>query len=695
MPEMAWNATCTNPILLNMSTTYATPEALCNGAITNTKLKPLVEMASGGGGVSNCTTNSSTPTSTTWAPSSCSGGYAKPSWQTGVAGIPADGKRDLPDISLFGSYGFGQLDNTGIPGSALLICLSSAAHPCNYSTPGSIVYQENGGTSAASPMAAGIMALVVQKMGGAKQGLANPVFYSLAAKENYAACNSNTVAAGNTCVFYDTTTGTNAMNCKTGDPNCVTGVTGDAAGILSGYNATTGYDQTTGLGSMNVTNLVNAWAAAVAAPAVTLSPTSLTFAATTVGVTTAAQVVTVKNSGTSALTLTSETLTGTNSSSFLISANTCTTSLAAAASCTVSVEFKPAAAGALTASLSIADNATGSPQTVTLSGTGAAAAAVTLSPSSLNFASTTVGSTTAAQVVTVKNSGTSALTLTSETLTGTNSSSFLISANTCTTSLAAAASCTVSVEFKPAAAGALSASLSIADNATGSPQTVALTGTGTAAAVPAITLSPTSIAFPATATASTSAAQVVTVTNTGTAAATISSIALGGTNSTSFVEIGSCGTSLAAGASCSIYVAFKPASASALSGTLSVTDNATGSPQTLTLTGTGTAAPALTLSATTMNFPTTTHATTSAAQTVTLTNGTTTTINLSSITLAGTSPADFVELSTCGATLAPAATCQVFVAFKPAAAAAYTATLSIADNAASSPQSVALSGTGN
>ena len=87
--------------------------------------------------------------------------------------------------------------------------------------------------------------------------------------------------------------------------------------------------------------------------------------------TTAAQVVTIKNSGTAALTLTSETLTGTNATSFLISANTCTTSLAAAASCTISVEFKPAAAGALTASLSIADNATGSPQAVALSGTGA------------------------------------------------------------------------------------------------------------------------------------------------------------------------------------------------------------------------------------------------------------------------------------------------------------------------------------
>src|SRR5258708_7985282 len=116
------------------------------------------------------------------------------------------------------------------------------------------------------------------------------------------------------------------------------------------------------------------------APAVTLTPTSLTSSSTTIGVTAAAQVVTVKNSGTAALTLTSETLTGTNSTSFLISANTCTTSLAAAASCTVSVEFKPTAGGTLTASLSIADNATGSPQAVSLTGTGAPAAPPTTPP---------------------------------------------------------------------------------------------------------------------------------------------------------------------------------------------------------------------------------------------------------------------------------------------------------------------------
>ncbi len=213
------------------------------------------------------------------------------------------------------------------------------------------------------------------------------------------------------------------------------------------------------------------------APAVTLTPTSLAFASTVVGSTTAAQFVTIKNSGTATLNLTSETITGTNPTSFIKSATTCGTTLAAAASCTVSVEFKPAATGALKASLSIADNATGSPQAVALTGTGTAPA-VTLTPTSLAFASTVVGTTTAAKVVTIKNSGTATLNLTSETITGTNPTSFIKSATTCGTTLAVAASCTVSVEFKPAVTGALKASLSIADNATGSPQAVTLTGTG-------------------------------------------------------------------------------------------------------------------------------------------------------------------------------------------------------------------------
>ncbi len=429
---------------------------------------------------------------------------------------------------------------------------------------------------------------------------------------------------------------------------------------------------------------------------VSLSPTSLAFASTTVGSTTAAQVVTVKNTGTGTVTLTSEAIAGTNATSFLKSATTCGTTLAAGASCTVSVEFKPAAAGALTAGLSVADNATGSPQTVALTGTGTAAQTftVSLSPTSLVFASTTVGSTTAAQLVTVKNTGTGTVTLTSETTTGTNATSFLKSATTCGTTLAAGASCTVSVEFKPTVAGALTASLSVADNATGSPQTVKLTGTGVAPSTPTVTLTPASIAFPNTITGTTSDAQVVTLKNTGTVTVTISSIAMGGTNATSFLELGNCGTTLAASASCSLYVAFKPASAAALTGTLSVTDTATGSPQKVTLTGTGTAAPSVKLSPTSIAFPATTHGTTSAAQAVTLTNSGTSTLNLTSISLTGTNPADFEALNTCGATLAASASCTVYVAFKPAAAGSFSASLTVADNGSTTSQAVTLTGTG-
>jgi hypothetical protein len=582
MPEMSWNDTCTNPLLLNVYTSYSNNEALCNAAISG--LPGLVEMGAGSGGVSKCTSsNGSTP-------SSCTGGYAKPSWQAGVTGIPADGKRDVPDVSMFAAYGF--QESTGIPGSALLICQASNSpdSSCDYSNPDYIIYQENGGTSAASPMTAGIMALVIQKTGKA-QGLANPVFYQLASKESYSSCNSNTVKAGNSCIFYDTTSGSNAAVCYTGDPNCVTKTSGDQAGILSGYNAGTGYDLTTGLGSFNVANLVNAWPGGTTAPSVSVSPTSLTFASTAVGATTAAQAVTIKNTGTAAVTLASETITGTNASSFVKSATTCTSSLAAGASCTVSVEFKPAAAGSLAATLSIADNATGSPQTVALKGTATATAVAptaTLSPASLTFASTAVGSTTAAQVVTLKNtSTTTALTITSIAYSGTNATSFVKSATTCGSSLAAGKTCTISTEFKPTAAGALTATLSVADNATGSPQKVTLKGTGTA---PKATITPATLTFASTKEGATSAAQTVTLTNSGTAIMNISSIVVAGTNATSFkIASKTCGSTLAAAAKCTLSVNFKPLATGTLTGDIAITDNAAGSPQKVALKGTAVA----------------------------------------------------------------------------------------------------------
>jgi subtilase family serine protease len=294
--------------------------------------------------------------------------------------VPADGKRDVPDVSLFASYGWPDylFDGLPLPGSPLLLsseilfCYSGGGTPCVYSLERDIIFQANGGTSAATPYWAGIMALVVQKQGGARQGLANQTLYKLANKEKLSSCNSNTVTNGNDCTFYDITYGTNAQVCRTGDFNCITATKGDTLGILDGYATSTGYDLATGLGSVNITNLVDNWSSSAPVPTVSVAPTSLAFAATAVGSTSAAKVVTVKNTGIVAVTLKSGgiTFTGTDAGSFKTTATTCGAALSIGASCTVTVQFKPAAAGKLTAKLSLADNAAGSPQTLSVSGTG-------------------------------------------------------------------------------------------------------------------------------------------------------------------------------------------------------------------------------------------------------------------------------------------------------------------------------------
>jgi trimeric autotransporter adhesin len=325
----------------------------------------------------------------------------------------------------------------------------------------------------------------------------------------------------------------------------------------------------------------------------------------------------------------------------------------------------------------------------------AAAGSITLTPTSLTFAVTAVGATSAPQSVTVKNTGTGTVTLNSETITGANATSFIKSGTTCGASLAAGASCTVSVEFHPTGTGPLPASLSVADNATGSPQTATLSGTGVTAGGPVVSLSTASIAFPSIAVGSTTIAQGVTLTNTGGSALTISSIGLTGGSPASFVEIGYCGTSLASGASCGLYTAFKPGQVAALSASLTITDNAPGSPRTVSVTGTGTAMPTLGLSTASLTFPTTLHGATSLLQIVTLSNTGTVPVALNPIYLSGTNPTDFVQVTTCGATIPVGSACKVYVAFQPAAAASYTGSVIIKNNAINSAQSISLSGTGN
>jgi len=235
IPETTWNDSCTNALLATIGFS-ADPEKNCN----NTALLQIIAAIGGGGGRSSCTTPGGP------AASDCAGGYGKPGWQTGQ-GVPADGKRDLPDVSLF--------SGTGFVGSNYVICERDVLDQICDSTQQLPI----GGTSVATPAFAGLQALVDQSVGG-PQGNPNYFFYQIAAGQSAAGCNSSAPPAS-TCVFNDITSGTIAMPCATSSPNCSTTHSGDLYGILSGYNAGTGYDLATGLGSVNANSLVTSWGA--------------------------------------------------------------------------------------------------------------------------------------------------------------------------------------------------------------------------------------------------------------------------------------------------------------------------------------------------------------------------------------------------------------------------------------------------
>jgi Abnormal spindle-like microcephaly-assoc'd, ASPM-SPD-2-Hydin len=420
-------------------------------------------------------------------------------------------------------------------------------------------------------------------------------------------------------------------------------------------------------------------------PQVTLSATSLTFATQVVGTMSGAQIVTVANTGTGTLKISSLSITGAQSTDFA-QTNTCGTGLAPGANCAVSVTFRPTNRNNRVATLSITDNASGSPQTVTLTGVGTD---ITLTPASLTFGSQAVGTTSPAQTVTLSNIlAQQAISITSISLSGANPGDFT-ETNTCGGSVGAQASCTISVTFTPTATGTRTASVMIADNGGGSPQLVRLTGTG---GVPQVTLSPTSLTFPTQVVGTTSAAQIVTVANTGTGTLNFSSIGITGAGSASFAQTKTCGASLAAGSSCTVSVIFKPANKNSQTANLSITDNASGSPQAVSLTGVGTD---VMLTPASLTFGNQAVGTTSPSQTVKLTNILAqATITIGSITITGVDPSDFAETNTCGGSVGPGASCVITVTFTPIAMGTRTALLGITDNAGGSPQSVGLTGTG-
>ena len=308
-----------------------------------------------------------------------------------------------------------------------------------------------------------------------------------------------------------------------------------------------------------------------------VSPPSINFGNQTVGTTSASQTVTLSNTGTATLNLSSIGVSASNGS-VVIQTNNCGTSVAAGASCAVTVAWTPNTAGSMTGSLTFTDNAVNSPQVVSLSGVGVSTTTVSFSPPKLVFNTQVVFTTSPALTATLTNTGSGTLSISRISLTGPFSQT-----NNCGTSVVGGGSCTFTVTFRPTTIGTLKGTILVTDNASNSPQLLALTGFGTY-----LKFNPTSLTFGNQSVGTKSPAQRIMMINKGSVAVNITSFAIVGTDSGDFAETNNCGSSLGVGASCMITVTFTPLATGSRNAAVWVTDDGGGSPQKIAVTGTGT-----------------------------------------------------------------------------------------------------------
>ncbi len=310
------------------------------------------------------------------------------------------------------------------------------------------------------------------------------------------------------------------------------------------------------------------------------SQTTASFPSQAVGTSSPAKTITISNFSTVTLTISKVQITGAD----FTQTNTCSAPLPPVVgsgkihSCTVNVTFKPTATGPRTGTLTITDTDPASPQTVALTGTGTN---VSLTPSLASFGSVSLGSSKTL-TATLKNLSTSNLSLL-----GINATGDYSQTNTCGSNLGAGASCTISVTFTPVATGIRFGTLNVTDSDASSPQTQNLTGSGSD-----LVISPASIAFPVVNVGSTSAPKTVTFTNNSNNALVFSGIVTQGTlqqtGSDFSIQSTTCGSSLAAHASCTVNVVLSPTNPGVRAGDLVFFDNeATTSPQSVALTGSG------------------------------------------------------------------------------------------------------------
>jgi hypothetical protein len=588
VPEVPWNDTCANPLAVGFFESWATstaagnvggvtdPESACNfiynnwqlvlnntgGTANGADLSYYIDTVGAGGGASGCVvgdgSNTSSCVSSTTTTGTANGsiplvkdGWPKPSWQTGVAGIPSDGVRDLPDMAFFASDGF-------LSSSSYLICVSAIAD-CTYGTSTEPIAQEVGGTSVSTPAMAGVMALINQKAGEA-QGNPNTELYKLASQQTYASCSSSSSSTTNSCYFNDIDTDTNAMPCNNGategnpsqsgikSPNCTVATNSDLVGILSGYTAGVGYDQATGLGSLNVANVVNAWPASMATEAATVTVTpaqttvsagstlsvAVTVAASTSGGTTPTGTVTLLGGGYTSAAATLSTGTYTFSvpanslsggsdvltvsysgdASYAASTGTATVTVSTSTGTgTANVTVTPAqttlsASSALSVAVTVAAATSGGATptgTVTLSGGGYTSTAGTLSAGTYTFSIPANSLSGGSDVLTVSYSGDSnyaaATGTATVTVTGTSSGATFTLSASATTAVAPGTSTSSTITVTTANGYAGTATLNCV---------LTTSNPSNAVDVPTCALSPTTVALSSSATSGSVTANITT-----------------------------------------------------------------------------------------------------------------------------------------------------------------------------------------
>ena len=426
------------------------------------------------------------------------------------------------------------------------------------------------------------------------------------------------------------------------------------------------------------------------APNLTVTPTSFDFGSHPISSRNDAVVSTVQNVGSTDVFFNGEF--GSGGDFFLSPLDTCFAhTLHPGDTCQLAAQFVPSALGTRNGSIGLTSTG-GAPSPLVVPLTGVGTPNLVPSPASVDFGDVVIGTFSAVRHVTLQNLGTTTVSFDSFSVTP----PFVLAANGCGASLAGGASCDISLQFHPDALGTRLGTLHVGSNAAGGPVDVPLTGVGVTAPATA-SLSATGHDFGSLGIGTSSAPWVLLVTDNGPGSILVSAVTLAGANPGDFAILSdSCsGVTLSQGGSCALSLAFQPTVAGSRTANVVVTHNGANSPLSAGLSGVGVAS-TVTLSTNELDFKNTKVGDTSTAKTLTLTNDGPGTLDVSGVTIGGAAAGDYlITANTCtGAHLAPHASCSVSVAFKPTATGTRLATLTIADNAAAAPQSVALVGKG-